>query len=146
MDIRSKALDFEGVKVYLKQNKDGVVIHFAIHPDDAPKDLITAPIGSRYQVAVVRIDDDGTPATPVHKEKANRIIQAAGMLCRNPKFWKWLSDQVAMDINDEEEAVTHLHAILGIDSRAELRDNEEAAKQFVEISKDFRDYLSRRPL
>ena len=55
------AIQFEGVKVALKQDKTGYVLALSIHPDDVPTDLLRDFVGARYGVAMVRIDGNEQP-------------------------------------------------------------------------------------
>ena len=56
-----KTLQFESVKVALKQNKDGYVLTLCIHPDDVPLELLRDFVGARYQVVMVRLNDEDQP-------------------------------------------------------------------------------------
>ncbi len=53
-------LTFEAVKTSMTQDKNGTNIKLIIHPNDVPQDLHKDWIGSRYMVAMVKINDDGT--------------------------------------------------------------------------------------
>ena len=52
-DIRDVAIHFEAVKIAMNQDKNGLILKLAIHPSDAPQDLVVAPVGSRYMIAAV---------------------------------------------------------------------------------------------
>jgi hypothetical protein len=54
-------LQFEAVKMALKQNKDGYVLTMTVHPDEVPDALLRDYVGARYQVVMVRLADDDTP-------------------------------------------------------------------------------------
>lgn len=112
-------VQFEGVKVALKQDKSGYLLTLSVHPDDIPEDLIRDFVGARYQVVMVRLNEDQTPY-PREKKPRNGVVAAAGILCRDPMFWKWLKHLGEIETEDEASAVEALHRILGIDSRASL--------------------------
>ena len=57
------AMQFECRKVALKQDRSGFVLTLSIHPDEIPEELLRDFVGSRYGVAMVRIQDDES-ATP----------------------------------------------------------------------------------
>ena len=40
-EVRNNAMNFEAVKVSMQQNKDGVMLRLAVHPNDCPPDLHT---------------------------------------------------------------------------------------------------------
>lgn len=46
------AISFEAKFYALRKSKDGLIVSFVIHPNDAPNELITAPIGEQYIVAL----------------------------------------------------------------------------------------------
>jgi len=56
-----KTLQFEGVKVALKQDKTGYVLTLCMHPDEIPEELLRDFVGARYQVVMVRLSGDETP-------------------------------------------------------------------------------------
>ena len=54
------ALQFEAVKIALKQDKTGFVLTLNIHPDEIPDELMRDFVGARYGVAMARIEDNET--------------------------------------------------------------------------------------
>ena len=52
------ALQFETIKIALKQDRNGYVMTLRIHPDDVPDELLRDFVGARYIVAMVRLNDD----------------------------------------------------------------------------------------
>jgi hypothetical protein len=128
---------FEGKKVALKQTKDGIVMSLAIHPDDLPEELIRDFVGARYMVVMVRLNDD---ETPMQREPVNKHISAAGMLCRDPQFWEFLYEQGLLLETNEEATTEWLKAYLNIDSRRELKDNQDAQIALNKILREFREW------
>ncbi len=59
--IRHAAMNFEAVKVSMSQDKNGITLRLSVHPNDCPKELHTDWVGTRYMVAMVRLQDDDTP-------------------------------------------------------------------------------------
>jgi Xaa-Pro aminopeptidase len=125
------ALQFEAVKVALKQDRTGFVLTLSIHPDEAPEELLRDFVGARYGVAMVRIQDNET-ATPYD----NRL-KKAGMLGRSTKFHLWLRKENSLTIDGEDDAVDAIHRICGIKSRTELNGNRNAQKLFDEMVEDY---------
>jgi hypothetical protein len=78
-------LQFEAVKMALKQNKDGYVLTMSIHPDEIPDDLMRDFVGSRYQVVMVRLGDDEMPLDRRDYD-GDRAVKLAGVLCREKSF------------------------------------------------------------
>ena len=120
-----KTLQFEGVKVALKQDKSGYVLTLSLHPDDIPEELLRDFVGSRYQVVMVRIGGDEQPIDRQDEFEGNKAIRTAGMLCKDPKFWKYLYSQEQIFDEDMEDATEWVRSYLGVESRADLKTNRE---------------------
>lgn len=139
-DVKRYTLDFEAVKYSMAQNKDGVKLTLLVHPSDCPQDLMSAWVGDRFQVVMVRLNDDDTPSIPLNKEEGERAVVAAGFLCRDERFQKFLS-RISSPFEDEifnsEDASRVLREQLQIESRADLKTNESARKKFNELKNEF---------
>ena len=120
-----KTLQFEGVKVALKQDKSGYVLTLSLHPDDIPEELLRDFVGSRYQVVMVRIGGDEQPMDRQDEFEGNKAIRTAGMLCKDPKFWKYLYSQEQIFDEDMKDATEWVRSYLGVESRADLKTNRE---------------------
>lgn len=44
-DVTDGAISFEAVKTSINQNKDGVILRLAIHPQECPPELLAAWVG-----------------------------------------------------------------------------------------------------
>lgn len=135
-DVRENAMHFEAVKVSMSQNKDGVMLRLAVHPNDCPPELHTDWVGSRYVVAMVKLNDQDEPDERQEQKRIERLISACGLLCRNEDFWSFLM------VGNEEEAVNEIRERCGIKSRTEFRDNVEARNKFEEIRGEFTKWKS----
>lgn len=132
------AFNFEAVKITMSQTKDGTMIKFAIHPNDCPHELHTDPVGSRYMIALVRLEDDDTAMRRLDDEKSRAlVVQRAALLCQNPKFQTWLVHMGMADKVSEEEAKKGLKEALLIESRSELKTDAVARKKFAELVRSF---------
>lgn len=133
----------EAVKYAARQNRDGVVISLLIHPNDVPRELFSAPIGSRYFVALVEIGDDEQPVMPEARAAGKRIAMSAGMLCRSPQFQEWVSARTGQSFNPsdakgmEHMAAEYIRTRCGISSRAQLAENRQAQAIFKSIREAF---------
>ena len=54
-----KALQFECRKVALKQDRTGYVLTLCMHPDEIPVELLRDFVGSRYMVAMAKLQEIG---------------------------------------------------------------------------------------
>ena len=121
------ALQFEARKVALKQDRTGYVLTLSLHPDEIPDELLRDFVGSRYACAVVRINDDESPA--VYENRT----QKAAILCKTELFQRFLGCKT------EDGSAETLCASLGIQSRTELHGNKEAQAKFDQLLKDYED-------
>jgi len=131
MKIRDMAMTFEAIQSYMRKDVKGVNLTLVIHPDDVPEDLFRQPTGSRYQVAMVLINDQEQPVMPKIKGEGQKAVAQAGLLCREQAFWEYLG------VFSEQEASKELKARLGIESRSELSDNKEVREDFKELVSEF---------
>ena len=126
------ALQFEAIKVALKQDKTGFVLTLNIHPDEIPEELLRDFVGARYGVAMVRILEDESVV-----DYKNRVKQA-GILCKNSEFQYWLNKVLgATTKQSEAEAIQHMYRHCGINSRTELNGNESAIKKYEELINEY---------
>ena len=132
-----KTLQFEGVKIALKQDKTGYVLTLNVHPDEVPVDLLRDFVGARYQVVMVRIGDNDRPMNRDH-EYARDPVRTAGILCRDVGFAQYLVDTGNILEPTENEVVHWLKAELGIISRAELKNNPQATKKLWTIEEEYK--------
>jgi hypothetical protein len=129
------AIQFEGVKVALKQDKTGYVLALSIHPDDVPMDLLRDFVGARYGVAMVRIDGNEQPMNR-EEHDGDKSIRMAGLLCRDPDFWRYLYSDTQIMQENEKEATQWLRDYLNVQSRSELKTNLAARELLDKLHKD----------
>jgi hypothetical protein len=148
---RELALNCEAKKHAYRQTQDGVVVSFVLHPQEVPEGLATAPLGTRYILAMVEIDDDETPkrrevrpATMSGEERPAQepeqapararitLAQRAGMLCNAPTFHRFLAEQ-GMTVTNADKAATCMRLICGVKSRSEIIQGTPAGQAFEEL-------------
>ena len=133
------ALQFEAVKIALKQDKTGFVLTLNIHPDEIPDELMRDVVGARYGVAMARIEDNETA-----KHYDNRV-KKAGILGRSKQFQLWLRKENELTVDSEDDAVEAIHRICGINSRTELNGNRDAQQKFDEMVNDYEQWIEEEP-
>lgn len=142
-EVRDAAVHFEAVKTSMSQSKQGTVLRLALHPNEVPPSLHTDWVGSRYMVAMVKLDEEDQPEMSDQQRETNRLIASAGMLCRNLDFAKFLFDAdtllgVPNDEAEREKRVAGaLREILGVESRSEMRTNSVARERFKNMVEEF---------
>ena len=141
-NIRDAAMNFEAVKVSMSQDRNGIILRLNVHPNDCPPELHTDWVGTRYVVAMVRLNDQDEPETREEHQHIERLIASAGLLCRNPEFGKYMNDVGYINESDPvnlERAVTEaVREHCNIQSRSEFRDSPEARKKFEQLREDFK--------
>lgn len=131
-----KPLQFEGVKVAIKQDKTGYVLTLSIHPDDIPEELLRDFVGARYGVAMVRIDANEQPMNRAEFE-GDKMIRMAGMICKDAQFWEYLYEDAQIFEENEKEATEWMRHYLGIQSRSELKTNELAQQLMRKLVEEY---------
>lgn len=129
-------LQFEAVKIAMKQDKEGYVLTLRVHPDEVPDALFRDFVGARYQTVMVRLNGVDKPMS--QDDLLSRdLIRLAGIICRESSFADWLFIQDLIPQPSEQNAVDWLRAELDIQSRSELKDNAKARSRFVQINSEY---------
>jgi hypothetical protein len=146
VDVRSAAVNFEAVKTSMSQSKQGTILRLALHPNEVPPSLHTDWVGSRYMVAMVKLNDEDKPEISDQQRDVDKMVASAGMLCRNDEFAEFLfergymldKDYIESSFGERDAAVADtLRSTLGIGSRADLKTNSEAREKFKELTEEF---------
>ena len=132
-----KTSNFEGVKVAMKQDRTGYVLTLSIHPDEVPEEILRDFVGARYQVVMVRLNGQEQPMNR-EQEYSRDVVQLAGILCRDTDFQRFLVETGNAIEASEKETVDWMRSELGIASRAELKNNPDAAKHLLTINEEFK--------
>lgn len=131
-----ETLQFEAVKMALKQDKNGYALTLSVHPDVVPEGLLRDFVGSRYQVVMVRINEDEQPMN--RETELNRdYVRLAAILCRDKKFHEFLVDANQIFDADEEAATQWLKEELGVQSRTEIPQQPQAVNRLLSIRQEF---------
>ena len=136
-----KTSQFEGVKVAIKQDKTGYILTLSIHPDEVPDEILRDFVGARYQVVMVRLNGVEKPMNR-EQEQSSDIVRSAALLCRDPNFHKFLADAGQILEATEDEVTEWLRNELEIQSRSELKTNQEAAKKYSFIYQEYQQWKS----
>jgi len=132
-EVRDAAVNFEAVKISMSQDRNGITLRLSLHPNECPPSLHTDWVGSRYMVAMVKLNDQEEPVVPEQEREIKRMISSAGMLCRNEDFGIF----IGAEDNTEESIANTMRAKLEIQSRTDLRNNSEAREKFKNLTEGF---------
>jgi len=131
-----KTLQFEAVKVAMKQDKTGIILTLNIHPDEVPEALMRDYVGARYQVVMVRLNGEDKPMNR-DTEYQRDPVRAAGILCRDPHFMDYLFERGDIFEKKEADVIEWLKSELGVESRAELKSDQAKANRFWSIQQEY---------
>lgn len=129
-------LQFEAVKMAIKQDKNGYALTLSVHPDMIPEGLLRDFVGSRYQVVMVRINEDEQPMNR-ERELSRDYVRTAGILCRDKQFHQFLVDANQVFEATEEVVTDWLKKELGVKSRTEIPQNPTAVSRLLSIQQEF---------
>ena len=131
-EVKENAINFEAVKIGLSQtDKSGVILRLSIHPHDVPTEILTDLLGSRYVVAMVKLNDQDEVETRGQEQAVQRLIASCGLLCREPDF------QAYLGVDSEDAAVKYIREQCGIKSRSEFRENVNARSVFINMREEY---------
>lgn len=137
--MTTNTLQFEAVKIAMKQDKTGIILTLNIHPDELPIDLMRDFVGARYQVVMVRLNDENAPLVR-DAEYSRNPVRTAGILCRDKQFAQYLFEKEEIFEEKEADVIQWLKGELGINSRTELNEDQQKAKKFWAIYKEYRQW------
>lgn len=93
--------------------------------------------GQVLMTVMVEVDTDGAPMRQPTKHQALSTVAAS--MCRDQEFWRWWGEEFLLAPDNEDECAALLRHELGIESRAVLDVDEDAARRFHEnIRRPFR--------
>jgi len=136
-EYSDNAVHFEGVKLKMVQDKNGYVLTLSIHPQEVPESLLRQPVGSRYTVAMVALDDQDR-SVPPERHVPNKAVQLAGVLCKEKPFHRFLQYETGKGIFGDKDCRDVLCDILGITSRKDLATDDDARVRFRDLYRKYR--------
>ena len=132
-------IQFEGVKVAIKQDRTGYVLTLCIHPDEIPEDLLRDFVGARYQIVMVRIDEN---EKPYKRQQKKTLSNMAAILCKDFNFQSYLVESGMAWDTSEKSADSFIKETCAIDSKSKLDTDSEAAEVFNNIVGEFNEWKS----
>ena len=129
---------FEGKVDSVSRSKRGTFIRLEI--SEAPAELLGLQPGQRLMIGASPLGDFDEDLGD-----GERAVQTAGILCRSSAFWDFIYHRHrAVDRPDnEEDAAKWLRKKLGIDSRSDLKYNEEARERLRVLNAKFQEWSDR---
>lgn len=113
-----------------------MVIEFPIEAQKEFTEAFGLPMPDAEQyIAVAKLKQIQT-----HQPTATKLIQQAGILCKEPKFGEFLRDRYKMnDINtkDTDTIADAVRALCGVRSRSEFNTDKQAATTFERLVQEY---------
>ena len=137
---RENAISLEVKKDGLRQRQSGdwvlSLVIAAVHMDAR---ITGAAMGTRYQCALVEIDDNETPVDDPEKQKWRDLgpVKQAAMRCRDPVFWAFLEEEKHVPAQSMEDAADSVRKLCDVPSRADLAINTAARMTWFGIDHHF---------
>lgn len=131
-----ETLNFEAVKIAMKQDRTGHILTLNIHPDELPEPLFRDYVGARYQVVMVRLGEDNKPMVR-EQQLAPDYVRMAAMLCRDKSFHLFLVDNGHTFEDTETAATEWLKEWLGVTSRADIPASASATQKLLSLYEEF---------
>lgn len=136
--MTAPAFHFEAKKYALRQAKDGVIVSFVLHPDDVVPELLSAPIGEHYVVALAPYEKaaeeaEQQPAPDPEKmsHASSKLSVQAFWMCRRRDFQEWLG------VTGEDAANARVKSAIDIMSKTALDHNRDAAQRWRDLVDEF---------
>ena len=140
-------LALEVVKISQSVDKNGFILKFRAHPQDVTPELQEALEGTRYYMVLQEMPDNDVQA---ERQAGERAVIQAGIFCKEAMFWKFMSNKYEHSdigpLDCEERCATLLRDVLGIKTRADLRHNSEALKDFHRLRDKYNAYCETHTL
>ena len=88
--------------------------------------------------AIARLDPETASEPPAAKAASDtRMAQRAGMLCKDPVFWRFLNNFAADVITDAEKAAAAVRSVCEVKSRSEIKPNTTAGDRWDWLEGEF---------
>lgn len=87
--------------------------------------------GTPMALAALKTQKAGEPPTP-SPVKGGELAKLAGIWCHSKEFGRWINSDTTYKVENADDAASVIRDICGIESRAFLDNNDDAASVFHE--------------
>jgi hypothetical protein len=139
----ANAIPIEVKKDGLQQRQNGDwVLRFVIQAADMDPRLTNAAMGTRFQAALVEVNEDETPKETKGKLDWRDVQPAAqaGIRCAEPRFRDYLAVEHGINTKTAQEAAEAVRNLCGVNSRAQLGVNHKARALWHSIDSGYREW------
>jgi hypothetical protein len=134
---------YSDFKVIKSRKVIQVVIEIPIEQGNSFVGMFGVPNPSEeVWVAIAELDRRAMTGQRITREEefeAAKAIKSAGILCKSEIFGGWLRDYREMDVdpNNHDSIARALRALLGVKSRADMRNIQEAVTAFNRLKGEY---------
>jgi hypothetical protein len=144
-EVAPHTIQIEVVKTGLRQTKDGIYCTFVLHPQDKEADrLISAHVGTQYVMVLAETNDDSSLVEDQEVVARGKLVTSAVLMCDEPDFQSFLGYTLGRVILNGELCGDALREFLQIESRSDLKTNDDAAQTFEELRGQYMDWRKQR--
>ncbi len=140
----ANAIPLEIKKDAMRQTQSGDwKITFTVQAADMDQRLTSAAMGTRFQAALVEINDNEEPKEQPKKPMDWREVQPAaqcGIRCNEPRFRDYLAVEHGKNTKTPDDAAEAIRKMCNIASRAELSTNHKARALWHSIDRSYREW------
>lgn len=127
-------------KVSVRQSADGLLITFAVDPNQHPDEvmrLIQPHVGTIFMAALCELNPDSTLKQKRAKPGEVVAFDSYHATMREPAFWRWAASRGFVSRPTQADAEAWVKKELGINSSSELKTDEIAREKWKGIRSDF---------
>lgn len=138
---RRNAIPLEIKKDGLQQRQNGDwVLRFVVQAADMDQRLTNAAMGTRFQAALVEIDDNEEPKKKPLDWRDVQPAAQAGIRCADPRFREYLSKEHGFHAQDTEQAATVVRQLCKVNTRAAFSTNPAARSRWLDLDSKYREW------
>ena len=145
-------------KYSLRQTREGTIIAFVVHPNDAPVWLSADPIGTVYAAALVPVQEGGEPSPEAHstaepspddygggtpKRKLTwdelPFRTQSGIRCNDEAFEQFIME-MRSDLEPGASVAEHVRYFCGVESRSEFIKGTPAGDRWHDLDVQFQNW------
>lgn len=140
----ANAIPLELKKDAMRQTQSGDwKITFTVQAADMDQRLTSAAMGTRFQAALVEINDNEMPVEQPKGKLDWREVQPAaqaGIRCNEPRFWQFLQEEQGLNAYTSLGAAEAVRHMCGVKSRSELSTNHKARVLWHQLDEAYREW------
>ena len=138
----ANAIPIEFKKDAMRQTQSGDwKITFTVQAADMDQRLTSAAMGTRFQAALVEVNDNEEPKEQLKKPMDWREVQPAaqaGIRCAESRFHDFLAVEYGFDGKTAEQAAAAVRNICGVKSRTEFSTDHRARVLWNQLDSQYR--------